>query len=84
MTCSGRIERDDLLDASRAGAVIKAALSQIYAEARFLGRFELQDGDQRYIDSSTGAFHAFAGVKTIWRGKVKLYELTSHGGLIRA
>ena len=83
MNYSGRILRDDLLNADRAGAIIKAALSQMYATGRFPGGFERHDGEERYVDSSTGDFRAFAGMETIWQGRVKLYELAYHGGMIR-
>ena len=40
MNYYGYILRPELIDASRAGATIKAALSAMYAEGRFLGGFE--------------------------------------------
>jgi hypothetical protein len=40
MNYYGYILRPDLIDAGRAGATIKAALSVMYAEGRFLGGFE--------------------------------------------
>jgi hypothetical protein len=36
----GYILRPDMIDAARAGATIKAALSAMYQEGRFLGEFE--------------------------------------------
>lgn len=40
MNYYGYVLRPELIDASRAGATIKAALSAVYAEGRFLGGFE--------------------------------------------
>ena len=40
MNYYGYILRADLIDAARAGSTIKAALSAMYAEGRFLGAFE--------------------------------------------
>ena len=51
MNYYGRILRDDLLTAAQAGKMIKASLSRMYIEGRFLGGFEYKENDLSYMDS---------------------------------
>ena len=83
MNYFGRILRDDLLSGAQAGQMIKASLSRMYAEGRFLGGFEFTEDDLTYVDSSEGPLGHFHGREFIRRGAELAYELLYHGGLIR-
>ena len=83
MNYYGYILRPDLLDAVRAGATIKAALSTMYAEGRFLGGFEWEGPHGRYVDRSEGDAAHFHGREYILVQRVEAYALDYHGGLIR-
>jgi len=83
MNYYGRILRDDLLTAARAGQMIKASLSRMYKEGRFLGGFEYAENDLTYIDTSEGNTDSFHGRELIRRVQEIAYELRYHGGLIR-
>jgi hypothetical protein len=83
MNYYGRILRDDLLTAAQAGQMIKASLSRMYREGRFLGGFEYAENDLTYIDTSEGNVDSFHGREVILRGQELAYELLYHGGLIR-
>ena len=83
MNYYGRILRDDLLTAPQAGQMIKASLSQMYRQGRFLGGFEHTENDLTYIDASEGSAEFFHGRELIRREQEVVYELLYHGGLIR-
>jgi len=83
MNYYGRILRDDLLTAAQAGQMIKASLSQMYRQGRFLGGFEHTEDDLTYIDASEGNADSFRGCELIRREQEVVYELLYHGGLIR-
>ena len=83
MNYYGRIVRDELITAAQAGQMIKASLSQMYREGRFLGGFEHQENDLTYVDASEGNASAFQGREFIRRMQEVSYELVYHGGLIR-
>lgn len=83
MNYYGYILRPDLIDAERAGATIKAALSDMYAEGRFLGGFEWVGVHGTYRDSSRGAIAQFSGREVILVSDVEAYALDYHGGLIK-
>ena len=83
MNYYGRILRDDLLTAAQAGQMIKASLSRMYQEGRFLGGFEHTENNLTYIDASEGGPECFHGCEIIRRGQEIAYELVYHGGLIR-
>ena len=83
MNYYGRILRDDLLTGAEAGQMIKASLSRMYQEGRFLGGFEYSENDLTYVDSNDGAVEFFRGREIIRRGGETAYELDYHGGLIR-
>lgn len=83
MNYFGRIIRPDLIDAPRAGAVIRAALQTMYREKRhFLGGMENQHAYGCYIDSSNGETDHFYGHETIFVDGIEAYELDYRGGLI--
>jgi len=82
MNYYGRILDPARIDAVRAGKVIKAALSAMYAEGRFLGGFEWQTPDGLYRDASEGDFRSFTGREGIFVDGVEAYRLDYAGGLI--
>ena len=83
MNYYGAILREDLIDAAAAGETIKAALSALYAEGRFLGGWQWQGPHGLYEDRSNGDVTRFSGAEWIaWDGVVS-YRLDYHGGLIR-
>ncbi|MEL6572005.1 MAG: DUF5680 domain-containing protein [Pseudomonadota bacterium] len=82
MNYYGRILRNDLIDGAKGADVIRAALTQMYAENRFLGGFEAQHDGYLYTDRSDGTVEGFTGVETIWRDGILAYQLDYHGGMI--
>jgi hypothetical protein len=83
MSYSGYVLRPELIDAARAGATIKAALSAMYAEGRFLGGFEWTGPHGVYTDTSRGDVTRFSGREWIAVDGVEAYALDYFGGLIR-
>ena len=83
MNYYGRILRADLITAAQAGQMIKASLSRMYREGRFLGGFEHMEGDLAYVDASEGTVETFHGREQIHRGSEIAYALEYHGGLIK-
>ena len=84
MNYYGRILRDDLLTSAQSGAVIRAALSTLYLQGRFLGGFDHDHAGFAYHDRSEGDWRAFTGQEQILQGQTLTYRLDYHGGLIRA
>ncbi|MBI4923478.1 MAG: hypothetical protein HY834_17200 [Devosia nanyangense] len=84
MNYYGTILRPELIDAARAGLTIKAALSAMYAEGRFLGGFEWNGPHGTYRDASTGGVAHFHGRETIAVGGIEAYALDYAGGLVKA
>lgn len=83
MNYYGFIIRPDLIDGTRAGETIKAALSLMYAEGRFLGGFSWSGPHGRYVDKSDGDVAQFLGREAILCDGIEAYALHYHGGLIR-
>ncbi|MGO4353858.1 DUF5680 domain-containing protein [Rhizobium sp. RAF36] len=84
MNYFGHIIEPRLIDGSRAGAVIKAALSALYSgEKRFLGGMEYEHAFGLYIDRSEGDCGHFRGMEMIVVEERRAYELDYRGGLIR-
>ena len=83
MNYYGYILSPDLITASQAGQMIKASLSRMYTENRFLGGFQYAEGDFTYFDTNEGEFSRFTGREWIQRDGIKVYELVYHGGLIK-
>lgn len=83
MNYYGYILRPDLLTATQAGAMIKASLSRMYTEGRFLGGFAHNEGDLTYTDTSQGSLENFHGKEWIERDGLRAYELVYHGGLVK-
>jgi hypothetical protein len=46
--------KSDKIDAAEAGEMIKASLSLLYTEGKFLGGWQHQQADLSYYDTSTG------------------------------
>ena len=83
MNYYGRILRPELVTAVQAGQMIKASLSKMYQEGRFLGGFRHSDGNLTYVDTSEGEFTSFTGKEWIEHDGVIAYDLLYHGGLIK-
>lgn len=83
MNYYGYITRPDLIDGRRGGDTIKAALTAMYAEGRFLGGWEWSGPHGDYRDDSTGDVTHFSGRETIHVGVDEAYALDYHGGLIK-
>ena len=84
MNYYGYVLRGDLIDAERAGATIKAALSALYEEGRFLGGFSWEGPHGRYVDRSEGSVGQFRGREVILVGEAEAYALDYFGGLVKA
>jgi hypothetical protein len=82
MNYYGRIIEKDRITAAEAGQMIKASLSRMYKEGRFLGGFEYFFNEDTYTDTSEGDVTFFTGKEWITRNGVKVYELMYHGGLV--
>lgn len=83
MNYFGSIVRPELITSSQAGQVIKASLSRMYTENRFLGGFHHSEGDFTYVDTNEGDLSRFTGREWIQRDGINVYELVYHGGLIK-
>ena len=83
MNYYGFIIRPDLIDGMRAGETIKAALSAMYGEGRFLGGLSWLGAHGRYVDTSEGDVEQFFGREAILCDGIEAYALHYHGGLIR-
>jgi hypothetical protein len=84
MNYYGYIRHPELIDAERAGATIKAALSTLYRQGRFLGGFEWTGEYGTYIDRSEGDVTHFRGREVICVDNREAYALDYFGGLIKA
>jgi hypothetical protein len=84
MNYYGYIKRPSLIDAQSAGETIKAALSTMYREGRFLGGWTWKGSHGDYVDESEGDATHFHGREIILVGGVEAYCLDYFGGLIRA
>lgn len=84
MNYYGYILQPDLINADISGTILKAALSKMYKQGRFLGGFEWVESRGTYRDSSTGDVAHFKGHEVIVVDNVEAYALDYHGGLIKA
>jgi hypothetical protein len=82
MNYYGSILRADLITPAQAGEVIKASLSKMYSEGRFLGGFEFRHESFIYIDTNEGSVTSLRGREYISHRGETVYELFYHGGLI--
>ncbi len=83
MNYYGYILHPDLITPAETGGMIKASLSRMYKEGRFLGGFQHSQGGLTYIDTSEGDVSHFSGREWIEREGLRVYELVYHGGLIK-
>ena len=83
MNYYGVILRPDLITPAQAGQMIKASLSRMYQEGRFLGGFQHDQDGFSYIDTSEGEVSHFHGQEWIENNGIRAYELVYHGGLIK-
>lgn len=84
MNYYGKIVDPEKITAAEAGQMIKASLSKMYQEERFLGGFELARESFTYIDTNQGDVASFTGKEWITRDGETVYELVYHGGLIKS
>ncbi len=84
MNYYGYLLRPEWITPAEAGQMIKASLSKMYAEKRFLGGFRYSQGPFTYLDTSSGDFTHFTGREWIEREGSTVYELVYHGGLVKA
>lgn len=82
MNYYGKVTNREKITATMAGQTIKASLSRMYQEGRFLGGFFYTHKDCEYTDTSNGEFTSFTGKEWITRDGEIVYELVYHGGLI--
>ncbi|OWV75888.1 XRE family transcriptional regulator [Rhizobium sp. R634] len=82
MNYFGCVIAPDLIDGRAAGTVIKAALSAMYRQGRFLGGMEFDHPLGRYIDRSEGGCNRFSGHECIMVDGRKAYVLDYCGGLV--
>jgi hypothetical protein len=83
MNYFGHILEPDKITSAQAGAMIKSSLTRLYAEGRFLGRFEHTEGDLTYVDTNEGSVQFFTGREWISRAGEVVYELVYHGGIVK-
>jgi hypothetical protein len=84
MNYYGYIRHPSLIDAQRAGETIKAALSAMYREGRFLGGWTWKSAHGEYFDESEGDATHFHGREFILVDGIEAYCLDYFGGIIRA
>jgi len=84
MNYYGRILLPDLIDADRAGAIIKESLSELYKEGRFLGGFCKETSHGNYVDVSEGDVNSFIGTEKILVDCLEAYRLDYNGGLVKS
>ena len=82
MNYYGRIVEPTAITGAEAGRVIRASLSSLYNEGRFLGGYRHQSEPFTYYDTYDGDFTWFHGREWISSEKGLAYELLYHGGLI--
>jgi hypothetical protein len=84
MNYYGRILEPEMIDGTIAGAIIKESLSALYRSGRFLGEFEYEIRQYRYVDSSNADVKSFLGIERIYLEGKEVYRLDYHGGLVKA
>ncbi|SMD09677.1 hypothetical protein SAMN05880593_12113 [Rhizobium sp. RU36D] len=83
MNYYGHILLPELIDGERAGATIKAALSALYEQGRFLGGFEWRGEHGTYLDRNEGDAAHFRGRESITVDGREAYALDYAGGLVK-
>ncbi len=84
MNYYGYILQPEKITGAETGGMIKASLSKMYAEGRFLGGWDHHKGDLAYHDRSEGDLTHYTGREWIEKNGEMVYELRYHGGLIKA
>jgi Domain of unknown function (DUF5680) len=82
MNYYGHILRPDLIDATKAGETLKAALSTT-SQGRLLDNLQWQGPHGLYVIRSKGDIAHFSGRETIMVDGVVAYRLEYKGGLIK-
>jgi len=82
MNYYGKILAPGKITGAETGKIIRASLSKMYKEGRFLGGFEYSVEGDVYTDQSDGDVRSFTGREWITRNNERVYELVYHGGLI--
>lgn len=83
MNYYGYLLRPDLIDGAGLSAVVREALTAMYAQGRFLGGWRHVASAGVYEDESTGDVTRFFGRERVLVGGDVAYELSYHGGLAR-
>ena len=83
MNYYGKDTQPDKITAAEAELTIKASLSKMYAEDRFLGGIEYTHEGFHYTDTSEGPFTSFTGKEWITVAGEQVYDLVYHGGMIK-
>ena len=83
MTYYGYIKRPDLIDATKAGNTLKAALTSPGSQGRLLDSLEYDGVHGFYRIRSSGDVAHFSGIETISVGCEVAYQLDYMGGLIK-
>ena len=78
----GKILKPEMISAAEAGKMLKASLSMMYTEQRFLGAFRHEVDDLIYFDTNEGTYQHFRGLEWIEKNNIRVYELFYHGGKI--
>ena len=72
-----------VLDDSFSGNFLKEALRHADRKMPYRGPEYYQAGEYTYRCKVTGDFTWFQGYEEIYRGEIKVYECTFHGGTLR-
>jgi len=83
MNYYGYILEPEQITAPETIRMIRASLSKMYEEGRFLGGFEHMEGDLRYVDRNDGDVARLHGKEQIERDGQLVYELVYHGGMLK-
>ena len=75
MNHNGRILKPEKITAAEAGKIIKASLSKLYEEGRFLGGFTHVVDEFNYTDTNQGDLESFTGKEWITQDNMMVYEL---------
>lgn len=83
MNYYGFILKPGSISAEAVGRMLKASLSLMYRQGRFLGGWSHTQDNLTYHDTSQGDLTRFSGREWIKKDGEVVYELVYHGGMIR-
>lgn len=83
MNYYGVLLKPGLISAEAVGKMLKASLSLMYRQGRFLGGWSHTQENLTYHDTSQGDLTRFSGREWIEKDGEVVYELVYHGGMIR-